>query len=127
MKEKIKHLMMLLMVMTLSFGMTSCSDDDDDDDDDPSTSSSIIGKWIENSSDDEETLLVEFIPGGVGNVTLESESETFTQRFEYQYQADVRHLVIIGSFLEDSYTVVIVSSTLRLVDSDGSYYEFQRI
>ncbi len=119
MKNFFRFLLMSLFLATSLVSAVSCSDDDDD----AAASDSIVGTWTWSGED--YSLTAQFNPNKTGTLIVATDGRSLTESFEYDYQPEKRHIVIIDSTLEGEYEVTMTATQLLLRDN-GGYWEFSR-
>jgi hypothetical protein len=123
MKDLMKHLSCLLILLLAGMALPSCGDDDDEPD---GSSSAFVGTWEESYEYDGYTYTdrATFYSNGTGKVianyaTTDPREESFTETFNWSYDESTRILTLTGTNSEDddwaSYYVEEVNSTRAVV------------
>lgn len=124
---------MLIMTMTLAIGFASCSSDDDEGN---ANELDIVGEWIWQDSNAEETIILWLKDGGTCSYEYAYEPDDSYSESEFDYATGTwsvsdNKLKVILNFDDEvetqTYTIVsLKGNILVLKDSDGDNYTFER-
>lgn len=115
--DKILKCLMLLLVTTLSFTFTACSDDDDE----PSNKYSVVGVWRHDFSYGEGYMLLTFDKSGKYTlVEFEYGNGSWSENGTYTVKDNIMKRVLSDGEVE-VYTILTLTKNTMVTRYEGSY------